>query len=251
MGGLRAHGASSRPRRTSADSVRPPSAEALPAGVPNHLLARLLSSTPPAVATIQRTFTHKKKKIPEEAKVPTIHGVSKLDLEKLANDKEYDYGEIKDRATFDAALAVYTERHRTAETVLPLDQSYAGYRTVSDDVSFAEFEGAPVRATFQLDSMQGKHDVQFASGPDARKKSGGSLMPRDTDYETLAQGVPAELTRARLGEIFATPERAAYNYSVQRAVQDDGYQYEISARWAATDAGRHVLVFYHCYPPKK
>lgn len=98
--------------------------------------------------------------------------------------------------------------------------------------------------------MQGKHDAAFASGKDARKKAGGEQMPPGSDYRALAQGVPAELTRERLDEIFAKAARVPLDFSVQMVLQDDGYHYEISAMWAPVDEGRHLLVYYHCYPPR-
>lgn len=220
------------------------------AGVSNHLLARALSTgNPPAGATLQRVFQFRGKQVPGKAKVPKIHGVSATDLQKLADD-EHDYGAITDATSVAAAMQVYEENHRVVVAPLPLDEMYAGYRTVWNDDAFAEHAGLRVRATFQLDSMQGKHDAEFASDKDARKKSGGQQMPPRSDYETLAQGVPADLTRQRSARIFEKPAREPLNFSVQKVRQADGYHYEISAMWAPLDEGRHLLVYYHCYPPR-
>jgi hypothetical protein len=252
MGDLRRDGPESRRRAAAQDpDAAPAPAHTVPAGVSNQLLARALStSNPPAGAMLQRVFQFKGKQIPGEAKVPRIHGVSPTDLQKLADD-ERDYGAITDARSVAAAMEVYERNHTVVEAPLPLDEMYAGYRTVWTDNAFAEHEGLSVRATFQLDSMQGKHDAEFASDKDARKKSGGQQMPPGSDYEALAQGVPAELARDRLDQIFENPARAPLNFSVQKIRQWDGYHYEISAMWAPLDEGRlHLLVYYHCYPPR-
>jgi hypothetical protein len=223
----------------------------VPAGVSNHLLARALSTgNPPASATLQRFFQFKGKEVPSEVKVPRIHGASPTDLQKLADDKKNDYGPITDAASVAAAIEQYEANNRVVVALPALDEIYAGYRTVWNDDAFAEHEELPVQATFQLDSMQGKHDAAFASGKDARKKTGGQQMPSGSDYAALAQGVPAALTRERLDQIFAKAARAPLDFSVQAIRQDDGYHYEISAMWAPRDEGRHLLVYYHCYPPR-
>jgi hypothetical protein len=220
------------------------------AGVSNHLLARALSAAnPPSGATLQRFFQFKGKQVPRDAKVPRIHGVSGTDLQKLAEDK-HDYGAITDAGSVAAAMKVYATNNTVVEAPPALDEIYAGYKTVWNDDAFAEHDGKSVRATFQLDSMQGKHDAEFASDKDARKKAGGQQMPEGSDYESLAQGVPADLTRERLDEIFANATRAKLDFAVQKNVQSDGYQYEISAMWAPLDEGLHLLVYYHCYPPR-
>ena len=220
------------------------------AGVSNHLLARALSTgNPPAGAALQRVFQFNGKQVPRDAKVPRIHGVKATDLQKLAEDDAHDYGAITDAGSVAAAMQVYEARHRVVVALAPLDETYAGYRTVWNDDAFAEHNEQTVRATFQLDSMQGKHDSAFAADKDARKKAGGQQMPPQSDYATLAQGVPADLARERLDQIFSRAARVALDFSVQREVQDDGYHYEISARWAPLDEGLHLLVYYHCYPP--
>jgi len=215
----------------------------------DQLLARARSTGyPPAGATLQRKFTFKKKEYSRGDKMPAIHSVSPSDLQQLADD-EYDYGTITNAGSVTLALATYRTRHPVVVTQTALDQLYAGYRTVWNDNAFAEHDGKPVRVTFQLDSGQGKHDEQFASDKDARKKSGGQQMPWGSNYAELAQDVPAKLTRDRLNQIFAKREREALDYSVQRTAQSDGFHYEISARWASVSEGRHILVYYHCYPP--
>lgn len=250
MGDLRVYGAGSRRRPASPASRRSLAAGGLPAGVPNHLLARsLTSASPPAGPVLQRVFKVKKTEYRGDDKLPTIHGASRTDLQKLAQD-DFDYGTLTDKGSVAAAMARYEERHRAASAPPPLDQIYAGYRTVWQDEAFADHDGSVVRATFQLDAMQGKHDVAFAADKDARKKAGGTKMPAGTDYPSLAQGVPAELTRARLAQIFAKKPRVGFDFSVQKAIQDDGYQYEISAMWEPVDDGIHLLVYYHCYPPE-
>jgi hypothetical protein len=211
-------------------------ARAIPAGVSNHLLARVFQ---------YKGTTYDRE---NSAKPPKIHGAKPGDLTKLAAD-DRDYGELGTKAKVDEAMVAYAAGHRAAAVATPLDAIYTGNRTVLDDVELDHASG-PVRATFQLDAMQGKHDVEFASGKDARKKKGGEKMPEGTDYAALAGVVPLELTTARLDDIFAKGERQALNFSVQKTVQGDGFQYEISAMWATTDEGRHVLVFYHCYPPR-
>jgi hypothetical protein len=221
------------------------------AGVSNHLLARVLSTgTPPAGPILQRVFHYKGKEVPTEANVPRIHGVKDADLQKLAKDK-HDYGTITDAASVAAAMVVYTTNNTVVQAPPPLDETYKGNKTVWDAPEFANYLGQSVRATFQLDAGQGKHDDGFAAADkDARKESGGQKMPPGTDYESLAQGVPAALATARLTQIFANPARVKFDFSVQKKVQADGLQYEISAMWAPLAAGRHLLVFYHCYPPR-
>ena len=163
------------------------------AGVSNHLLARALSTgNPPAGAALQRVFQFNGKQVPRDAKVPRIHGVKAADLQKLAEDDAHDYGAITDAGSVAAAMQVYEARHRVVVALAPLDETYAGYRTVWNDDAFAEHNEQTVRATFQLDSMQGEHDSAFAADKDARKKAGGQQMPPQSDYATLAQGVPAD-----------------------------------------------------------
>ena len=252
MGDLRTDVRESWRRRAAA-----PEPEAAPApahiglaGVSNHLLARALSTgNPPAGAMLQRSFQYKRTQVSGKDKMPRIHGVKEADLKKLAEDDEHDYGTITDAASVALAMEKYRANHPVVVAQVALDQIYAGYRTVWNDDEFAEHEGQSVRATFQLDSMQGKHDAEFASDKDARKKSGGQQMPEGSDYPTLAQDVPAELTRRRLNQIFAQAARAPLNFSVQKIRQSDGYHYEISAMWAPLGEGRHLLVYYHCYPP--
>lgn len=252
MGVLRTDGPESRRRAAARDpEAAPAPGHIFPAGVSNHLLARALSTgNPPAGATLQRVFKFKGKEVPREAKVPTIHGVSAIDLQNLAKD-DHDYGTITTAASVQTAMGEYRRRHTVVEAPLALDEMHKGYKTVWTDDAFTEHNELSVRATFQLDSMQGKHDGKFASeDKDARKKTGGQQMPPDSDYEALAQGVPAALTRARLDDIWAKAARQPLNFSVQKFVQDDGFQYEISAMWAPVDDGLHLLVYYHCYPPR-
>jgi hypothetical protein len=222
------------------------------AGVSNHLLARALSTgNSPAGATLQRYFTHKRNVIDDKAKLPTIHGASANDLKKLADDTVNDYGAILDKDSVVAAMKKYEANHTVVAPVLALDESMTGHLTVWNDDAFALHAGQPVRATFQLDWNQGKHDTQFApSEGDPRHKAGGQKMPPGSDYATLAQGVPAELAKARLTQIFAKAAGTKLDFSVQKKIQADGLQYEMSAKWAPLAAGRHVLVYYHCYPPR-
>lgn len=252
MPDLRTNGSKSRQRAVARNpEAVPASPHTLPEGVSNHLLARaLLTGNPSVGATLQRFFQYNDKKVPP-AKVPRIHSASGTDLKKLADDKDHDYGAITDAASVAAAMERYTQNHTFVETPPELDEMFTGNRTVWDDAAFAEHDELPVRATFQLDSGQGKHDETFAaSDKGARKKAGGQKMPSGTDYRTLAQGVPADLTRDRLDQIFANPVRTKLDFSVQKSIQADGYQYEISAMWAPLDGGWHVLVYYHCYPPR-
>lgn len=242
MADLRKDWPDSRRRHAAArgTDVAPAPAALHQAGVSNHLLARAL---------LQRVFQFKGKEVPSDAKVPKIHGAKAADLQKLADDKAHDYGAITDAGSVAAAMQVYEARHRVVAKLPPLDETYAGYRTVWNDDAFAERDDQTVRATFQLDSMQGKHDSAFAADKDARKKAGGQQMPPQSDYAALAQRVPAALARERLDQIFNRAARVPLDFSVQREVQEDGYHYEISARWAPLDEGLHLLVYYHCYPP--
>jgi hypothetical protein len=252
MGDLRAEGPKSR-RRAAArhPDAAPAPARTVPAGVSNHLLARVLSTgNPPAGATLQRVFQYKGKEVNDKSKMPTIHGAKAADLQKLAGDKKHDYGAITDAPSVAAAILQYATNNTVVVAPLALDEMYVGNVTVWNDDAFAQHTGQPVRATFQLDTGQGKHDAAFASGKDARKKTGGQQMPADTDYETLAQGVPAALTTARLTQIFAKAARETLDFAVQGTLQDDGYHYEISAMWTPLTVGRHILVYYHCYPPR-
>ena len=205
----------------------------------------------PAGATLQRYFQFNGKEVTSKVKVPTIHGASATDLQKLADDKTNDYGPITDAASVTAAMLKYQANNRVVEQVLPLDEDFAGNQTVWNNNAFAVHAKQPVRATFQLDWNQGKHDTGFKP-PDGnvRHKTGGAKMPPGSDYATLAQGVPAALAKARLTQIFAKAPREPFDFRVQKNVQADGLQYEISAQWAPLETGRHVLVYYHCYPPR-
>jgi len=245
-----------RPERRRGDAS-PRDPEALPApelsnlgAVSSHLLARALAGgSPPAGAMLQRDFKYKGKDVPP-AKLPSIHGVKAADLQKLAADK-HPYGDITDPEALTAALESYAERNTVAKVLPALDQVYAGYQTVWTNEEFAEHDGQTVRAIFQLDAMQGKHDAKFAGDKDARKKGGGEQMPEDSDYETLAQGVPADLTTERLTDIFAKRARTPLDFSVQKVLQWDGFHYEISAVWDRRGEGIDLVVYYHCYPPRK
>ena len=245
-----------RPDRRRGDAT-PRDPEPLPApelsnlgAVSNHLLASALAgASPPAGAMLQRIFKYKDKDVPP-AKLPSIYGVKEADLKKLAADP-HPYGDITDPALRTAALDLCAQKNAVAKVLPPLDQVYAGYQTVWTNEEFTEHDGQTVRAIFQLDAMQGKHDAKFAGDKDARKKGGGEQMPEDSDYETLAQGVPADLTTERLADIFAKRPRTPLDFSVQKVRQWDGYHYEISAAWDRRGEDIDLVVYYHCYPPRK
>jgi hypothetical protein len=250
MRAVHADGPESQRRAAARGGDAAPTPQIVPAGVSNHLLARALS-TGNASATLQRFFQYKGKRVSGDAKMPNIHGASAGDLQKLAKDGEHDYGAITDAASVTAAMQIYSANHQPVADTTPLPELFTGNRTVWTDDAFDQRQGQPVRATFQLDSMQGKHDDEFATGKDARKKGGGEKMPAGTDYAALAQEVPAELARERLGRIFGNGERKGFDFSVQKEIQADGLQYEMSAMWAREAGGFRLLVYYHCYPPRK
>jgi hypothetical protein len=186
--------------------------------------------------------------------LPSIQSVKPTDLALLAADT-YDYGRLETLGEVQAAMVVYAGRHRKVEDAVPLDQVKIGHVTVWDSDEFAQEEvDVPVRVTFQLDWFQGKHDQPFMranSEADPRDMDGTQMRRGLGQYATLAQGVPAALTSARMAQIFARPENTAYDFAVMGTMQSDGLYYEISAMWATAGPGRHVLVYYHCYPDRK
>ena len=215
----------------------------------------------PGNQVVQRSFQHKGKKKkaetcgPKSVVLPTIHGVSAVNLKALADD-QHDYGVIENKQGFDLAWAVYQQRHQRQAEVVPLDQEQVGNVTVLDEEEVGQvlFPGT-VRMTFQLDWLQGKHDTPFmqANSTVTPRTMQDTQMRLSLDqYSRLAGVVPMALAMAQLGAIFAKQERTPLNFSVMGAKQADDLYYEISAVWATTGpAERHVLVYYHCFPDKK
>lgn len=184
-------------------------------------------------------------------KLPSIHGVKPADLEKLARS-DVDFGELKGKPDVETALMKWQEAQApVAEAKVPLVDSGKSFKVVAAFPGHGlEFKDAEtVDVTCSLDWGQGKHDPTVAGG--ARKKGGGTRVREGWDYAGSAKEVVLGLLAARAEDLGRLPEQEGLDFSIQKEVQSDGLHYEISAAWEVKPkGGYHVLVYYHCYPPR-
>jgi hypothetical protein len=116
----------------------------------------LVGAAQAAPGSLQRVFSHKGRKqkaasFGKDDAMPTIQGASKGDLLKLATD-EHDYGQLENKAEVAEAMTEYARRHPVVAEKTPLDESQVGNVTVLEVPAFRR----NLRATFQLDWLQGK-----------------------------------------------------------------------------------------------
>ena len=206
-------------------------------------------------AVLQRVFQHKGRKqkaatFGKGSTPPNIQGAKTADLQKLADD-DHDYGAIEKKSDVDAALLVYATNHPVVVVKTPLDEAQLGNVTVLDVPAFSR----NTRVTFQVDWLQGKHDQPFmrAESDVAPRGMDGTQMRRSLEqYADLARGVPTALARQHMARILAKGEEVAHDFSIMGTKQSDGLYYEISGKWQSLGGNnRHVLIYYHCFPPEK
>jgi hypothetical protein len=204
----------------------------------------------PVKTAAQMKFTYKKTVYDKtSAKLPKIHGISSKDIENLAQSDE-DFGELRDKSDFTESIEKMSAVIKKTAKV-PLADKFAGHHTVGSFTRAWVFRDKDsVDITCQLDWGQGKHDSKY-SGKDGRTKSGGEQVPEGFDYEGSAETTVLPLLQSKLDQLATKGEQEPLNFAVQMKQQSDGLHYEISAAWEVLDDSIHILVYYHCYPPRK